>query len=374
MAKTSSKILIIGAGPAGAAAARILADSECSVDIFDARPEVGGNCYDARDEHGVLVHPYGPHYFRSDSEELISWLSRFTEWIPGRYYVRARVGSKLIPLPVSLATMTELKGELFTREKFEAYLLRERVVCTEPRNAEEQCLMTVGRELYETIFQGYSRKQWGVHPRELGASVTARLPLRFNWDERYPAEQYQVTPRAGFTAMFRKMLDHPGIRVTLNSRLKGESIKSVRADYRAVIYSGAIDSFFDLRYGPLGYRSLRYRWEYSLASYMQPCVQINYPNEHEFTRSVEIKHVTGQDCEGTTVGYEYPESEGEPFYPLLTEENRARYQKYKALADQESREKTPVYFLGRLAQYQYLNMDHVFLRSIDLAKKIAENQ
>ena len=365
-------IRIIGAGPAGASIARQCAEAGCEVHLFDKRPTIGGNCYDEHDEHGVLVHRYGPHYFRTKDEGLLAWLSRFTQWLPGQYYVRASAQGKLLPLPISLSTMTALKGEAFTEESFKNYLETQRHDIADPQNAEEQCLALVGSELYELLFKGYTEKQWGVKVTDLPASVTARIPLRFNHDERYPVEQYQVMPAEGYTAMFRSMLDHPNIHLTNDRHVPSDEVWRERGQFDATVYTGPIDELFDNRFGTLAYRSLRFEWKHTDAPYVQPCVQINFPVDQDYTRSVEIKHVTGQRCEGTTVSYEYPESEGDPFYPLLIGESRERYAQYAELAEKECSGDHPIHLVGRLAEFRYFNMDHVFERALKLADDILE--
>ena len=363
--------LIIGSGPAGSSSARVLADAGWSVRVFEKRPHIAGNCYDEYDKKGILVHRYGPHFFRTNSLSLITWLSAYTSWIPGRYYVRAKVGNKLIPMPISLSTMTALKKNVFTKEDFEEYLERERVHILDPKNAQEQCLALFGRELYETLFRGYTIKQWGAEPGELDPSITARIPLRFNWDERYVSEDYQVMPADGYYQMFRRMLDHDNIIVKTNCYFEPSAVMKMKNDFNCIIYTGKIDEFFQFRYGKLGYRSLSFEWKYFKDNYIQPCVTINYPGDFDYTRTVEIKHVTGQDCEGTTICYEYPRSQGEPFYPVLNKENQDKYTKYKALADKQE---PKIFFLGRLAEYKYFNMDHTFERSIALANQIWQNR
>ncbi len=367
---TERTIRIAGSGPAGASIARDLAEAGCHVEVFERRPHVGGHCYDEPDEHGVVVHRFGPHYFRTDDPELLAWLGRFTDWAPGRYYVRAKVGDKLVPMPVSLGTMTALKGTGFTETLFEEYLAAEREDIREPRNAEEQCLALMGRELYELLFKGYTEKQWGVAVTELAASVTARIPLRFNWDERYPREPFQAIPVPGYTAMFERMLDHPNISVTLNREVTADEVWGERGQYDATVFTGPVDALFDYRFGMLGYRSLRFEWVHHEAPFVQPCVQINYPNDYDYTRSVEIKHVTGQECQGTTVAYEYPIAEGDPFYPLLIGENRERYARYEELARREREGAHPVILVGRLAEFRYFNMDQVFLRARGVAAEL----
>lgn len=364
------KVLVIGSGVAGSTLARVLADAGWMVDLFEKRCHIAGNCYDEYDKNGVLVHKYGPHYFRSNNIYLLRWLSNFTDWIPGRYYVRAKVGKELIPLPISISTITALKGVIFSRNDFKQYIKKERVLVSKPRNAKEQCLNLVGNELYQAIFKGYTTKQWAVAPEQLDPSITARIPFRLNWDERYSSDKYQVMPKSGYSQMFRQMLKHSSINVTTNCYLSAAKIRKLRDDYDCTVYTGPIDDFFDFRYGNLEYRSLGFRWKYYKQKYIQPCVQINYPNDFKYTRIVEAKHVTGQDYKGTTLCYEYPKLKGEPFYPLLTKKSLRRYSRYKDLANKESNRTRPIYFVGRLAEYRYLDMDCVFIRAIQLANKI----
>ncbi len=372
--KGRRKVLIIGAGPAGSALARFFAEGGCQVDLYEKNSYVAGHTYDEVDEHGIRVHRYGPHYFRTDDEGLLKWLSRFTEWTPGRYYVRAQVNDRLVSMPINLATISDLKGHVFTPEDFQSYLEQNRVKIENPKNAEEQCLALLGKELYEALFKGYTIKQWGIHPKDLSPSVTARIPLRFNWDERYPSEKYQVMPKAGYTKMIQNILKHPNIVLKLNTPLESQQIFLLKKKYDTTIYTGPVDTLFNYKYGRLGYRSLRFEWKYYRdIPYVQPCVQINYPNDYEYTRTIEIKHVTGQICNGTTVCYEYPQSEGPPYYPLLTEDNCKIYAKYEGLVKEEKAKPHPIHLIGRLAEFKYFNMDQVFVRALNLGKQILKD-
>lgn len=364
------KVLIIGAGPAGSTIARILAENNYSIDLFDERPHVAGNCFDKINEHGHLIHCYGPHYFRTNSDELLNWLSQFTEWIPGEYFVNAVVQNKEIPLPISLASMRKLKNKDFTAEEFEAYLKTQRVTFEKITNAEEQCLSTIGKELYELFFKNYTIKQWGLHPKELEAYVTARIPLRFNDDIRYPTEKHQVLPKNGYTKMFEKLLDHPNIQLYLGRCLSSHEIKEKKSTYSMTFYTGAIDTFFDYCYGKLKYRSLKFQWVHQKQDYFQKSVQSNYPNDQEYTRIIESKHITKIMGTGTTLCYEYPSSTGEPYYPMPEKFQIEKYNYYHQLAQLESQKAHPIYFVGRLAEYKYYNMDHIFLRAMNLAQDI----
>ncbi|MBD3185173.1 NAD(P)-binding protein [Candidatus Poribacteria bacterium] len=364
------KALVIGSGPAGSACSRILAEAGWKVDLFEKRNHIAGNCFDEYDENSVLVHRYGPHYFRTDSIELVKWLSKFTHWIPGHYYVRSMVDGKFIPVPVNLSTFVSLIGKVLTEDEFKTYLEEQRITCQNPINAEEQCLDMVGKELYDLLFKGYTIKQWGIEPYELSPAVTERLPLRLNWDERYPSEKYQIMPKDGYTAMFNNILQHPNIHVELNHELNPSDISKMQNNYDLTIYSGPVDAFFGFEYGKLGYRSLRFVWKHFAETYRQPCVQINYPHKYRYTRTVEIKHVTEQMCQGTTICYEYPQDEGEPFYPILTGDNLQKYDKYKLLVNKEKAKRNPILFLGRLAEYKYFNMDQIFIKAIQTVKNI----
>ena len=369
----SKNILIIGTGPTGATIARFFAEQNYNVDILEQRKHIAGNCYDFYNNRGVLVHKYGPHYFRTNSFDLLLWLSRFTKWIPSNYYVKAKIEEKLLPMPISLSTITRLKEKPFNEKLFKEYLRTNRSKFDSPQNAEEQCLNLVGSELYNLIFKNYTIKQWGLQPKDLAPEITARIPLRFNWDEKYLNEMYQLMPKNGYTELFNRILDHPKINLSLNNKVTGKELLKFRNDYQFTIYTGSIDFIFDYIYDVLPYRSLFFKWKHFNTDYKQPCVQINYPNEFNYTRSVEIKHITGQFIDKTTVCYEYPRKNGEPFYPIITKKSQLQYAKYLKLALKESKNKKPIFFLGRLAEYKYYNMDHVFLNALKFCKEILKN-
>ena len=370
----SHKVKILGSGPAGATTARLFAEKGFKVDLYEKREHIAGNCFDKKDSNGVLIHQYGPHYFRTNSSELLSWLSQFTEWIPGKYYVQAKVGNKFVPLPVSLATMEALKNKKFSQESFQHYLDSQRIHYLHPKNAKEQCLNLVGQELYEALFEGYTKKQWGLSPTELDPSITARIPLRFNHDTRYPQEKFQCMPADGYTNMFKKILNHPNIKIHLNQKQDGQQILQERSSYSLTLYTGPIDEFFEYSEGKLDYRSLKFDWKHYSEDYIQSSVQINYPNDFDYTRSVEIKHISGQKCHGTTVCYEYPSDKGESFYPVINDPNLKLYKRYQEKAKALSNQASPIHFLGRLAEFKYYNMDQIFLRSMRFAKDQLETQ
>lgn len=357
-------IVIAGAGPVGCVIAERLA-SECDykVLIVDKRAHIAGNCFDTHHESGVLIHRYGPHYFRTNKQELIDYLSKFTEWVPGNYIVKSSVGGELYPFPINLLTLRQFfKKPEMTSEEAADLLASLRLDIAEPANSEEFVLSRVGKEMYESFYLGYTLKQWAIHPRDLAPSVCGRIPVRLNTDSRYVDHQFQLTPAAGFSTMFGNMISHPNIDVLLNTDFG--NIKIEVTPTIATVYTGPVDEYFDFNLGKLPWRSLEFEFKEKPVEVFQECVQINYPNEHDYTRSVEIKHVTGQQHPHTVISYEFPCAEGDPYYPIPMEENANLYERYKLLADAET-EKNNVYFCGRLAEYKYFNTDEVIERALN---------
>jgi UDP-galactopyranose mutase len=276
--------------------------------------------------------------------------------MPATYEVRSLVRGQLYPFPINLTTLERFYGRALDASTAEQLLRTKRAEVSHPRNSEEFVLSRVGRELYEAFYLNYTIKQWGTHPRDLSPKVCGRIPVRLNRDRRYVDHRYQVMPRRGFTAMFARMLRHRRIRVLLDCPFR--DIREMIRPRQATVYTGPIDDYFDRRLGKLPYRSLKFEFVVHRAEYVQPCVQINYPNDFAYTRSVEIKHVTRQEHPETVVSYETPTAAGEPYYPVPRAEGTALYEKYKQLADEE-RVRCRVYFCGRLAQYRYFNTDEV---------------
>jgi UDP-galactopyranose mutase len=348
-------VLVVGAGFAGSVMAERLADSGRSVLVIDRREHVAGNAYDFHDPSGVLIHRYGPHIFHTNSEKVFAYLSRFTDWRPYEHRVLADVGGRHVPMPINRDTVNALYGlQLQTEEEVAAFFAAR----AEPRdlllNSEDSVVAKVGRDLYERLFRGYTRKQWGLDPSELHAQVCARIPVRTNTDDRYFGDAFQSMPADGFTAMFGRILDHPNIEVRT-----GVDFAQVGDAYRHLVWTGPIDDYFGQRYGALPYRSLRFETE-TIATPRGELVQdvavINHPAEATpYTRVTEYRHLTGQAHTATTLHYEYPMAEGDPYYPVPRPENRRLYERYAALAADERN----VTFVGRLARYQYLNMDQV---------------
>jgi UDP-galactopyranose mutase len=357
--------LIVGAGFAGSVLAeRLAAGSDKRVLICDKRPHIGGNAYDHYNEAGILVHKYGPHIFHTNSREVFEYLSRFTEWRPYQHRVRASVDGQIVPIPINLDTINSLYGLSLTSFEVEEFLKKVAEPVEPVRTSEDVVVSKVGRELYEKFFRNYTRKQWGLDPSELDASVTLRVPTRTNRDDRYFTDTYQAMPLHGYTRMFENMLDHPNIMVLLNCDYR-EIEKEI--PFRKMIYTGPVDTYFDYCYGKLPYRSLKFKHETHDTAIYQSAPVVNYPNEQLYTRVTEFKYLTGQEHAKTSIVYEFPMAEGDPYYPVPRKENGELYAKYKALADA-----TPdVHFVGRLATYKYYNMDQIVAQALTQYGKIA---
>jgi len=364
----SYDVLVVGAGFAGSVVAERLASTAgARVLVVDQRSHIGGNAYDHLDDAGVLVHRYGPHIFHTNAHEVARYLSRFTAWRPYEHRVRASVEGRLLPIPINLDTINAVYGLSLSEDDVEDFLATVAEPRAHVRTSEDVVVNRVGRRLYELFFQGYTRKQWGLDPSELDASVTARVPMRTNRDDRYFTDRFQAMPRDGYTAMFQRMLAHPNITVALDT-----DYRSVRrlVGYDELVYSGPIDAFFDMRYGELPYRSIEFRFETHATEVFQPFPVINHPNDEAFTRVTEFKYLTGQRHDRTTVVYEYPRADGAPYYPIPRPDNADRYARYKALAD-----RTPgVHMVGRLGTYKYYNMDQVVAQALALARRIAKGR
>ncbi len=361
--------LIVGAGFAGAVTARELAEAGERVLVIDKRPHIAGNAYDRLDSAGVLVHEYGPHIFHTNSEKVWQYLSRFTAWRPYEHRVLAvpdaRTGAAY-PMPINRSTINRLYGLQLDEAGIEAFLARVREARDPIRTSEDVVLSSVGRDLCEKFFRGYTRKQWGLDLSQLAGGVAARIPTRTNDDDRYFTDRFQAMPAEGYTKMFERLLDHPNILVRT-----GVEYRRIVAscDCRRTVFTGPVDEYYGHRFGRLPYRSLRFEHQHlpGRAQY-QPVGTVNYPNDHEHTRITEFKHLTGQAHAGTSIVREIPCAEGEPYYPIPNPANEAQYKRYEALAEQE----TDVFFIGRLAQYRYYNMDQVAAAALALARRIVE--
>jgi UDP-galactopyranose mutase len=347
--------LIVGAGFAGSVLAERLASQHgARVLLIDRRDHVGGNAYDEKNSDGILYHKYGPHIFHTNSEQVVDYLSQFTEWRPYEHRVLAYVRGQMVPIPINRDTLNLLfDANLVTDDDAARYLASRAEPVADIETSEDVVINAVGRELYELFFRGYTRKQWGLDPSELDKQVTSRIPTRTNTDDRYFGDTFQAMPLNGYTAMFQTMLDHPLIEVRT-----GVDFRDVRdaVDADHIIYTGPIDEYFDFRFGKLPYRSLKFDHQTLQQEQFQPVAVVNYPCEEvPFTRISEYKHLTGQQSPVTTVTYEYPSAEGDPYYPIPRPENQDLFKRYEALADATDN----VTFVGRLATYRYYNMDQI---------------
>jgi UDP-galactopyranose mutase len=363
--------LIVGCGFAGSVLAeRLATQHNARILMIDKRDHIAGNAYDEKNADGILYHRYGPHIFHTNSDEVFAYLSRFTAWRPYEHRVLATVRDKLVPIPINRTTLNTLFGlSLQTDTEAAAYLASRAEPVENIQTSEDVVVNAVGRELYELFFRGYTRKQWGLDPSELDKSVTARIPTRTNTDDRYFTDRHQAMPADGYTAMFRRMLDHPNITIAL-----GTDFRDMRDEHIAdhIIYTGPVDEYFDWRFGKLPYRSLKFVHSTIDAEQYQSVGTVNYPSEDvPYTRISEYKHLTGQQHRQTSITLEYPSAEGDPYYPVPRPENQALYKKYEALADATR----GVTFVGRLATYRYYNMDQIVgqalatFRRLDAARR-----
>ncbi len=364
MKKPHIDYLVVGAGFAGSVIAeRLAADGGRRVLVVDRRPHVGGNAYDCKNADGILIHQYGPHIFHTNSAEVFKYLSRFTHWRAYEHRVLASVRNMLLPMPINLDTVNRLYGLQLESDDLEAFFAERAERIERVRTSEDVVVSRIGRELYELFFAGYTRKQWGLDPSQLDASVTSRIPIRTDRDDRYFNDTFQAMPLHGYTHMFGNMLDHPNLSLML-----GVDYRDVidEVDAAEIVYTGPIDEYFGYRFGKLPYRSLRFDHQTIDREWLQPVAVVNYPTDQPYTRVTEYKHLTGQTHAKTSVTYEYAQSEGDPYYPVPRPENAVIYAQYKALADATA----GVHFVGRLATYKYYNMDQVVAQALTAYAKI----
>lgn len=356
--------LIVGAGFAGSILAeRLATENNARVLVIDKRNHIAGNAYDFYNDVGILVHKYGPHIFHTNSPKVFRYLSRFTQWRPYEHRVLTSVEGQLLPMPINADTLNLLYGLSLTCHQVEEYLSQ----VAEPRESiktsEDVVVARIGRDLYEKFFRNYTRKQWDLDPSELDASVTARVPVRTSRDNRYFTDTFQAMPLHGYTRMFEKILNHPNIKVMLNTayaELKNE------ISFKQLIFTGPVDEYFDYCYGKLPYRSLMFEHQTHDSTRYQEAAVVNYPNEQAYTRITEFKYLTGQEHRKTSIVFEHPQAEGDPYYPIPQPQNALLYAKYKALAEAAPN----VHFAGRLGTYKYYNMDQVAAQALTLAENL----
>ena len=361
-------LLIIGAGPVGCVIAERAAKiKKWNSVIVEKRKHIAGNCYDENNSKGLRIHKYGPHYMRFKKKKIFNYVSKFTKWIKGNYIVKSSINGKLYPIPINLTTL-----EKFFNKKFKSKHEAKRFVktlCVKKKkinNSEDFILSKLGREIYENFYKNYTIKQWGVHPKNLDKSIVGRLPIRFNRDPYYVNQKLKVMPKKGYTNLFFNMIKDKKISLLLNTSYK--KVEKKIFPKIATIYTGPPDLFFNYKYGKLDWRSLRFQFKTFKKKRIQECVQINFPNEHRYTRKVEIKHVTKQKSKYSTISYEFPKSKGDPYYPINNKKNRQLFRKYEKLI--KKAEKNNIYFEGRLAKYKYLNMDEVIECALILFDKL----
>ena len=364
--KAAYDVLVVGAGFAGAVMAeRLASQSNKRVLLIDRRNHIGGNAYDRMDASGILIHQYGPHIFHTNSDAVFAHLSQFTDWRPYEHRVLASVEGRLVPMPINRTTLNAIYGlKLRSDEQAEDFLKSRAEPVEIVRTSKDVVVNAIGTELYKTFFEGYTRKQWGLDPSELDKSVTSRVPTRTSTDDRYFQDSLQAMPLKGYTAMFENMLDHDNIDVSL-----GVDFEDVRGEvaYDQLVFSGPVDEYYDHRFGELPYRSLRFRHETLDQEWFQPVATVNYPDEATpYTRITEFKHLTGQQNAKTSIVYEFPTAQGDPYYPIPRAENQALYKRYEALTTQ----RLDTTFVGRLATYKYYNMDQVVGQSLAAWRKL----
>ncbi len=357
-------VLVVGAGFAGSVIAERCATAGHQVLLIDKREHIGGNAYDEPDASGLLIHRYGPHIFHTNAPVVSDYLSRFTAWRPYEHKVLASLNENLYPIPINQTTINRLYGLSLDETGVAAFLERVREPRNPIRTSEDVVLSSVGRDLCDKFFRGYTRKQWGLDLSELSATVAARIPVRTNSDDRYFSDSFQKMPSEGFTSLFTRMLDHRRIRIELGVDFQELRL---RTQWKLLFYTGPIDEYFNFRFGALPYRSIRFEHEHlSGVEQFQAVGTVNYPNDQLFTRITEFKYLTGQQHSSTSIVREYPTSDGDPYYPIPRPENNEIYQKY---ANEAASEKAVV-FVGRLAQYRYYNMDQVVAAALKASETV----
>ena len=361
-------VVIVGAGLAGSTAARALAENGYKVLVVEKHKHIAGHCHDYKDENGITVHKYGPHIFHTTKKSVWDFVNNFSQFHYYQHKVLSYVEGKLVPFPINRDTLVEVFGINIPTYEVEEFLdkeVKKSKFNTPPRNFRDVVVSKVGERLYELFYKHYTIKQWGRDPEELAPEVAKRIPVRTNRDDRYFSDKYQGIPKFGYTKMVENILNHEKIALML-----GVDYFQVKDMLRPklTVYTGELDRFFDYVYGRLEYRSLRLELKTFEKEYYQPVAVVNYPNDYDWTRITEYKHFLNEKSTKTTICFEYPLSEGEPYYIVMTQDNLDKREKY--MEEVEKLEKTGEYiFVGRLAEYKYYNMDEV----IDSSLKKVEN-
>lgn len=358
------KYVIVGAGIAGITMAeRLASKTNEKVLVIEKRNHIGGNVYDSYNDDGILIHNYGPHIFHTNNKEVFDYLSRFTEWNDFQHRVLTFVDGNLLPMPISVETINSLYNLNLNTFEFENFIEEQRIKLEKIETSEDVALSKAGKDIYEKFFKNYTIKQWGTDPANLDTTVISRIPFRFNRDTRYFADKYQGMPKHGYTKMCEQMLNNKNIKIMLNTDYK-EVLDDL--NYDKLIYTGPIDEYYDFEFGKLQYRSVRFEVETIDTNSFQEAPVVNYPNDYDFTRITEFKKLTWQNHSKTTIMKEFPCFGEEPYYPYPTKEWKDKFTLYKTKMEKE----LDVVFIGRLAEYQYYNMDAVVQKAMKLAESI----
>ncbi|MGB4658555.1 MAG: UDP-galactopyranose mutase [Mobilitalea sp.] len=361
------KYVIVGAGLAGLTMAERIANVlNEKVLVIEKRNHIGGNVYDSYNDDGILIHNYGPHIFHTNDHGVYEYLSEFTKWNDFWHRVLTYVDGNLVPMPITVETINKLYNLNLDCSQVEEFLKNQAVEIKEIKTSKDVALSKVGQDIYEKIFETYTKKQWGVDPAELDTSVISRIPIRLNRDTRYFNDKYQGMPTHGYAKMCEKMIANKNIKIMLNTDYQ-EVIKDIT--YETLIYTGSTDEFFKYRHGKLSYRSVNFVFETHDKQEYQEAPVVNYPNEYDYTRITEYKKLTWQQHNKTTIGKEFPCAEGEPYYPFPTKDCKEQF----ALYEEDMKKESNVIFLGRLAEYRYYNMDAVIRRAIDTFESLKSN-
>jgi len=355
------KNIVVGAGFAGSLIARRLAEEKNEkVLVIDKHNHIAGHAHDQYNEYGVLIHTYGPHIFHTNNKKVWDWLSRFTDWYLYQHRVLSYIDGMKIPMPISAETINQLYNLNLSSDEVERWLEKQAEHIDEIKTSEDVVISKAGRDIYEKFFKNYTYKQWDRYPDELDPSVIKRIPFRNNRDTRYFTDKYQGLPKQGYTKMFEKILDHPNIHIMLNANWL--DIKD-QIQYDKLYFTGPIDLYYDYKFGALEYRSVRFEYEtFFNKEFYQEVGTVNYPNDYDFTRITEYKHLTGQNIPYTTIAKEYSMAHGEPFYIVPDKENQDKAEQYRQYGQKEKN----VTFIGRLAEYKYYNMDQIVDRALEL--------
>lgn len=363
----NKKILIIGAGPVGCAVAEVLSKHKFEIDIFESRNHIGGNCYDYKNKYGILVHKYGPHYFRTKKKFIFDYLSKFTKWIPGDYFVNSFVDKEFYEFPINLNTINKFFKKKFNSNQAKNFLKSLSVKNkNKNKNFESYLKSKLGNDLYNKFYKNYTLKQWGINPIYLSENIAKRIPIRFDEKKDYIDSIYKFMPKEGFTKMFSKMISRKNINIYLKKKYKYSSNDHKLYDH--ILYTGPIDTFFNYKFGHLGWRSLKFSFKTFKKEFKQKCLQVNYPNDFKFTRKVEYKYVTKQKSRFTTISKEFPKSHGDPYYPRSTIQDKKIMEIYNK--EKKKLESKNIIFAGRLANYKYINTDEAIEIGLNVAKKI----